>query len=804
MTMRQAGIRLKIDGKTEVKRDLQDVGETGQKAGQAIEGAFDQAGKAATAADKAAERQLARWKEMAKAAREYASQQDQQARFNAVLGVDGGGGKSALSSAEVFAASGGRLTRGQRAGRLNLVRQGADVFTTAAMGMDPAMIAIQQGPQILDALATSGLKASATMIAVGASVATAAVAVGGLVAAGVAYENQALKMVVATQGLGRASAMSSEQLQEAARIGAEAGDLSARSARDIGIAYAETGKIGSSVMAGLIGLTRNYALTTGQDAASATKELGRAFADPVKGVADLNDRLHFLDAAEQRHIQNMARAGDEAGAQREMVRRLQDALLDASSATTGWAQAWDRVKVAASNAGDAIGHFVAVGMGGGNNAEKLTELLRGRNLAAVRGFSTAEYDRDIAALRARMAKVAELQQQARQNQRSTDRQALVDQYNPNPAKLAGLRADREKMLGLGVAASDPAVKALDAEIRALSSGYKTAGAYAAALARQNRSAAVDAKRDAREAQLDARKAADLDVQRLRGVVEIAKAKNDPSAVDLAERELRVRELIIQLERDGLTTAKAKLEAQRQVAAEMLGEYQALLLETSDRQMVKQGFISSGERMAKAQAGADIMPYNAKTAFIEGLRVESGSAFHDGLIAGMSGGSFWDTFRDRLRYAAASGLADALTTGLFGKKDGGSSGLFTAAGRMLTSVFAKHSAGTRYAPGGLSWVGEHGPELVDLKRGAGVYNASESEALAARFARDRDQLGMAMARPAAPVTAVSVTFAPVYQVQGGTTEDIERLQAQIVDNERTFAERVTHAVNDGLQRRLIRG
>lgn len=44
--------------------------------------------------------------------------------------------------------------------RLNLGRQGADVFTTAAMGMDPLMIAIQQGPQVLDAMATSGLSLS--------------------------------------------------------------------------------------------------------------------------------------------------------------------------------------------------------------------------------------------------------------------------------------------------------------------------------------------------------------------------------------------------------------------------------------------------------------------------------------------------------------------------------------------------------------------------------------------------------------------------------------------------------------------
>src|SRR5687767_4599770 len=40
---------------------------------------------------------------------------------------------------------------------LNLSRQFADVGVTAAMGMNPLMILIQQGPQIADIMKTSGL-----------------------------------------------------------------------------------------------------------------------------------------------------------------------------------------------------------------------------------------------------------------------------------------------------------------------------------------------------------------------------------------------------------------------------------------------------------------------------------------------------------------------------------------------------------------------------------------------------------------------------------------------------------------------
>jgi len=315
MTTRQAGIRLKIDGKTEIKRDLNEVEQAGDDAGQAIEKSFGAASAAATAAEKAAERQMARYKEMARAAREAENQQQQQAKFNAMLGVGVGGGKSARDSASVFeeAAAGG-LTKQQRAGRLNLLRQGADVFTTAAMGMDPGMIAIQQGPQILDALATSGVKVSASMVAIGGSVLGVAGAMAVLGKAQADHEASTLKLTVAANGLGAASGQTAEQLEAQARSGAAAGDISVRSARDMAVAYAETGKIGGGVMDDLIALTKAYGLTTRQDAESATKDLGKAFADPAKGAADLNEKLHFLTATEEQHIQNLARSGQEAEA----------------------------------------------------------------------------------------------------------------------------------------------------------------------------------------------------------------------------------------------------------------------------------------------------------------------------------------------------------------------------------------------------------------------------------------------------------------------------------------------------------
>lgn len=76
-------------------------------------------------------------------------------------------------------AGGAGMSRAVRAGRVNLARQGADVFTTVGMGQDPWLIAIQQGPQALEAMAQSGIKLSRAMM-------VSAGVIGGIAIAGAA------------------------------------------------------------------------------------------------------------------------------------------------------------------------------------------------------------------------------------------------------------------------------------------------------------------------------------------------------------------------------------------------------------------------------------------------------------------------------------------------------------------------------------------------------------------------------------------------------------------------------------------
>lgn len=78
--------------------------------------------------------------------------------------------RSAEAYARIQGRSGGvngSLSNAERYGRINLARQGADVFTQLGSGASPGLVTIQQGPQIAEALAMSGGKIATTMSAAG-------------------------------------------------------------------------------------------------------------------------------------------------------------------------------------------------------------------------------------------------------------------------------------------------------------------------------------------------------------------------------------------------------------------------------------------------------------------------------------------------------------------------------------------------------------------------------------------------------------------------------------------------------------
>ena len=56
------------------------------------------------------------------------------------------------------------------------------------------------------------------------------------------------------------------------------------------------------------------------------------------------------------------------------------------------------------------------------------------------------------------------------------------------------------------------------------------------------------------------------------------------------------------------------------------------------------------------------------------------------------------------------------------------GTISSVGQIKNSSQRYHAIGTQYFEGGKTWVGEHGPELVDLPRGTRIYNNQESKSI----------------------------------------------------------------------------
>lgn len=727
MTVRNIGFRFKAEGKESVRQDLRDIGQAGKAAGAEVAAGFDQAGQASERLTGYTEKQIAAFKRRAAIAREEARAEASQAKFNAVLGVGGGTGLRAsdfLTADEVGGKR--RMTRQQRAGAVNLFRQGGDVLTGVFSGQSPGMIAAQQLPQILDAAATSGFKLSAAMIGVGAAVTGVVVAIGAAAAAQAAYEASTLKLEVAARGLGAASGQTAEQLNAQAQAGAEAGDVSVRAARDMAAAYANTGKIGGGVMTDLIGLTKSYAATTTQEAAAATKELGAAFADPAKGAAELNEKLNFLSVAEQQHIENLAAAGDRAGAQQLMVEKLKGALLDASAATTGWGHAFDELGRKASNAWDAVGKAVDRAFVGGDDAQRLTDLRRARANEQEKIFggskhTIAQFDAEIEEIRKRYVSEQDRIRQGAVNARDRDRQSVVDRYaDPKIKALQDQRNARSIYLLTGGKEGDATVKAIDREISALKAGYGSAAEQARALEqshskaitagrRQASQSAKDAREAAQEAEKLARQKASLADHELDNQRKLAAIRGDASVVDMLDRQARLQQEINRYLAEGFALETARANARAQIAAEMRAESDILRRDRSN----PEGFVSSADRM-KAAAAGEILPSKMPPEFFETLRVGAGSSFRSALVSAGNSDEVWSIFKQRLKMAALEGFADSATNALFGSRDGSKSGLIAAGAKALH--IPGFASGTNNAPEGYAWVGEQGPELRKLRSG----------------------------------------------------------------------------------------
>mgnify|MGYP005988033109 CR=1 FL=1 len=409
------------------------------------------------------------------------------------------------------------LTRNQMASRLNLSRQGADVLVTAAMGMNPAMIAIQQGPQILDALATSGIKARAALFLLGGAFGTMAAAAAVSAYAVWDAEQQNLALERAVTGLGRTSGLTADQLDDLARAGADQGEVSIKSARQQAAAYVTTGRIAGEIIPDLIALGKDYASVFGMDAEQATQALAEAMKEPDKAARELTRTLSIFDQATLDNIDSLIEQGDHLAAQKILLEGMKGALEGHADSVDDMTTAWQALGRWISDTVTRFGEWLYV-----TDTERLADL-----------------DRDI-------ARIEQSSPQARAFDRGLDR-------DTGAQGLSRLKAERDA-LAAEISARDrpfdPANRDAQLEKDRQDRNRSRAGG-------SNRSAEREAEREAREQEQRRRRAEDreLELQMIE-----AQAAADQARIRALERQQDITARSRELIDDGVNENKAYMTA----------------------------------------------------------------------------------------------------------------------------------------------------------------------------------------------------------------------------------------------------
>lgn len=501
--------------------------------------------------------------------------------------------------------------------RQNLTYQLFDVGQSLYGGINPAMIAAQQGPQILQLYAgqgginaalkdfsslASGAARFITPITVGVAGLTTALAIGGK--AWGDYLSSTKEVQTAAAGLGRAVAGTQASMEASARAGASNAGISVSAARSMEAAFLQTGKIGSDNFQKLISISKDFGVTIGTDTDAAGQALAQMFADPERAAQQLYQQYGLIDAATARQATNLARQNRQSEAQAVLLDALPGKLASATEATTAFGRAWDTVATASSNAWDWIGRTVDKAVSG-------PDLETQRAMAQVRlknaqgslfgwGVSSAQAQVDDldAQIKKRDADAAARQKAANDIRLS---QAATSNADASPANSDSLRIEAYRntiaamQAGLNVTGIDDTQRrrittAIDAQSRALD----------ALINKQARASEQDRLDIQIQNERNPAMQAELEARRTR----LQLQDQEISKTDLEAAVARARDKVIQ---EAISTAQAQ-------AGDM--NYEIGVREKLNSQ-VAAGTITTEDAQRKLQEELQLRPLIAAAATLEG-------------------------------------------------------------------------------------------------------------------------------------------------------------------------------------------
>ncbi|QIO64774.1 phage tail length tape measure family protein [Rhizobium leguminosarum] len=277
----------------------------------------------------------------------------------------------------------------------NLLYQGTDVAQSLALGMPLSQVALQQGPQIAQIFAADSTAIKSLVSSTGAATLAIAGTVAVLGTAAKAWNDYIVSVKAvdtAASGLGRAVAGSRDQLEASAQAGAAAAGISIKAARDMEVQFLRTGKIGSENYERLIGISKDFGVTIGQDTAKAGETLAQMFANPASAADALSRQYGLIDAKTAEYASNLEAQNRLTEAQSVLLDALPNRLAKATEATTALGRAWQNVGTFAGWAFDKLGQAVDRSIYGPSleeqiaEAEKVQERMKSNPLSSLFGL----------------------------------------------------------------------------------------------------------------------------------------------------------------------------------------------------------------------------------------------------------------------------------------------------------------------------------------------------------------------------------------------------------------------------------
>lgn len=332
-----------------------------------------------------------------------------------------------------------------QAATFNLTRQFADVGVTAAMGMNPLMIFIQQAPQIADAFAmiragggkvSTELKNMASTVASlalrGGPIIALALAVGAVVKAFLDGQKEAADFANMLAITGNAAGLTAVRLDAMSSRIAGANNVSRAAAKAAIMDIAASGRVTGETVEVMASNIIKLSQFTGQT----RDEVAKSFLDMGNDVAAFaakhNQQFGLISGVQYQHIRELQEMGRTAEAQHALQVALYEGLGRVGPENLGYLErGWRGVKNAISDAWQALKDYgKAQGVG-----EQLAQVR-----AQLAPGTYASYDPATRrTLQAREAALeAQLQQQRAQEQTAATNKAGVAAAHALATEYAGL------------------------------------------------------------------------------------------------------------------------------------------------------------------------------------------------------------------------------------------------------------------------------------------------------------------------------------------------------------------------------